>query len=97
MALEDAIALYTALTTTGDVPAALQAFEQAHRPGAGKLLTIAQQSYTWYETFHEKMGLDPLDLTYSYVTRSGRIDQEALRQKSPRFMARYESYQAASG
>jgi anthraniloyl-CoA monooxygenase len=95
MALEDAIALYTALTTTGDVPAALQAFEQARRPGADKLLTIAQQSYTWYETFHEKMGLDPLALTYSYVTRSGRIDQEALRQKSPRFMARYEAYQAA--
>jgi 2-polyprenyl-6-methoxyphenol hydroxylase-like FAD-dependent oxidoreductase len=95
MALEDAIALYTVLATTGDVPAALQAFEQARRPGAGKLLTIAQQSYTWYETFHEKMDLDPLALTYSYVTRSGRIDQEALRQKSPRFMARYEASQAA--
>lgn len=95
MALEDAIALYTALTTTGDVPAGLQAFEQARRPGADKLLSIAQQSYTWYETFHEKMDLDPLALTYSYVTRSGRIDQEALRQRSPRFMARYEAYQAA--
>ncbi|HLG77778.1 MAG TPA: FAD-dependent monooxygenase [Ktedonobacteraceae bacterium] len=95
MALEDAIALYNAFTATGDVPAALQAFEQARRPGAGKLLSIAQQSYTWYETFHEKMDLDPLALTYSYVTRSGRIDQEALRQKSPRFMARYEAYLAA--
>jgi hypothetical protein len=73
----------------------LQAFEQARRPGAGKLLSIAQQSYTWYEAFHEKMDLDPLALTYSYVTRSGRIDQEALWQKSPRFMARYEAYQAA--
>ena len=95
MALEDAIALYTALTTTGDVPAALEAFEQARRPGADKLLSIAQQSYTWYETFHEKMHLDPVALTYSYVTRSGRIDQEALRQKSPRFMARYDASQAA--
>lgn len=95
MALEDAIALYTAVTTAGDVPGALQAFEQARRPGAGKLLSIAQQSYRWYETFHEKMDLNALALTYSYVTRSGRIDQEALRQKSPRFMARYEAYMAA--
>lgn len=95
MALEDAIALYTAFTSTGDVPAALQAFELARRPGAGKLLSIAQQSYTWYQAFHEKMDLDPLALTYSYVTRSGRIDQEALRQKSPRFMTRYEAHQAA--
>lgn len=97
MALEDAIALSTALTTTGDVPAALETFEQERRPGAGKLLGIAQQSSTWYETFHEKMDLDPLALTYSYVTRSGRIDEEALRQKSPRFMAQYEASQAASG
>jgi anthraniloyl-CoA monooxygenase len=95
MALEDAIALYSAFTTTEDVLAALQAFEQTRRPGAGKLLSIAQQSYTWYETFHEKMDLDPLELTYSYVTRSGGIDQKALRQKSPRFMARYEASQAA--
>lgn len=97
MALEDAIALYSALQTTGDVTESLQAFEQARRPGAGKLLSIAQQSSIWYETFHEKMDLDPLALTYSYVTRSGRIDQEALRQKSPRFMARYEAYLAAKG
>ena len=94
MALEDAIALSTALATTGDVPAALQAFEQARRPGAEKVLSIAQHSSTWYETFHEKMDLDPVALTYSYVTRSGRIDPEALRQKSPRFMERFEASQA---
>lgn len=95
MALEDAIALYRAFVATDDVPAVLQAFEQARRPGLEKLLNIAEQSYTWYETFHEKMNLDPLALTYSYMTRSGRIDDQALRQKAPRFMASYEAYLAA--
>ena len=97
MALEDAIALYRACIATEDVPAALRAFEQARRPGADKLLSIAEQSYTWYETFHEKMHLDALPLAYSYMTRSGRIDDATLRQRAPRFMARYEAYLATTG
>ncbi len=91
MALEDAIALYHACITTDDIPAALQAFEQARRPAMEKVLDIAEQSYTWYETFHEKMNFDPLQLVYSYMTRSGRITDEALRQKAPRFMASYQA------
>ncbi len=57
-----------------------------------RLLDIARQSYTWYETFHEKMDLDALPLAYSYMTRSGRLDAQTLRQKAPRFMATYDAY-----
>ncbi len=60
-----------------------------------KLLGIAQQSYMWYETFHEKMDLDALPLVYSYMTRSGRIDRATLSQKAPRFLSNYEAYLAA--
>ncbi len=95
MALEDAIALSKAIGTTNSLPAALQAFEQARRPGMEKLLGIAEQSYTWYETFHEKMDLDALPLAYSYMTRSGRIDDATLWQKAPRFMAQYQMYRTA--
>lgn len=94
MALEDAIALYQTCRDTKDVPTALQAFEQARRPGADKLLSIAEQSYTWYETFHEKRQMDALPLAYSYMTRSGRIDDATLRQRAPHFMARYDAYRA---
>ena len=95
MALEDAIALSKAIGTTNSLPAALQAFEQARRPGMEKLLGIAEQSYTWYETFHEKMDFDALPLAYSYMTRSGRIDDATLWQKAPRFMAQYQTYRTA--
>ncbi len=94
MALEDAITLYKAFTTTDNVPTAFRTFEHIRRPGMEKLLAIASQSYTWYETFHEQMELDPLPLAYSYMTRSGRLDAEALRQKAPRFMADYDAYRA---
>lgn len=96
MALEDAITLYRAFLTSDDVPEALHTFEQIRRPNMEKLLSIAQQSYTWYETFHEKMALDALPLVYSYVTRGGRIDRETLRQKAPGFLRNYEAYLAAT-
>ncbi len=95
MALEDAIALSQAIGTTNSLAAALHTFEQARRPGMEKLLGIAEQSYTWYETFHEKMELDVLPLAYSYMTRSGRIDDATLRQKAPRFMNQYQAYCAS--
>jgi anthraniloyl-CoA monooxygenase len=92
MALEDAITLSRAFAATDDVRAALQTFEDLRRPGMEKLLHIARQSYTWYETFHEKMDLDPVALAYSYMTRSGRLDAHTLRQKAPRFMTAYDAY-----
>ena len=96
MALEDAITLYRAFLTTDDVPEALHTFEQIRRPTMEKLLGIAQQSYTWYETFHKKMALDALPLAYSYMTRSGRIDRATLQKKAPRFLSNYEAYLATT-
>jgi anthraniloyl-CoA monooxygenase len=96
MALEDAITLAKAFEAKADVRSALQAFEDLRRPGMEKVLDIAQQSYKWYETFHEKMDLDPFSLVYSYMTRSGRLDAHTLRQRAPRFMAEYDAYIAAT-
>jgi hypothetical protein len=36
------------------------------------------------------MRLAPIDFAMSYLTRSGRIDMERMRRRSPRFAARYE-------
>jgi hypothetical protein len=37
------------------------------------------------------MKLDLMDFAYSYITRSGRIDDARLRAMAPSFMARYEA------
>jgi anthraniloyl-CoA monooxygenase len=93
-ALEDAIALFRAFETHGaDVLAALQAFEEARRPGVEKFLKVAERSYAWYERFREKMQLDPLPFAYDYVMRGGRISHERLKERSPRFVAAYEARQ----
>jgi 2-polyprenyl-6-methoxyphenol hydroxylase-like FAD-dependent oxidoreductase len=92
LALEDAIALDRALADSGeDVPRALAAFERERRPVVEKLLAAATASSYWYETFPERMRrLDAVGLAYDYMTRSGRMTDERLRQLAPQFVARVD-------
>jgi len=88
-AFEDAIALDRAFGECGDdVPAALVAFERERRPVVEKLHAAANLSSYWYERFTEKMSVSPWQLAYDYMTRSGRISDERLRQMAPQFMSR---------
>jgi len=91
LAIEDAIALTKALETEGDIAAGLQRYQNERQPVVKKLVTAARTSADWYEKFPEHMKLDLMDFAYSYITRSGRIDDARLRAMSPAFMARYEA------
>ena len=91
LAIEDAIALVKALEAEPDIPAALRRYQTERQPIVKKLVTAARTSADWYEKFPEHMRLDLMDFAYSYITRSGRIDDARLRAMSPMFMARYEA------
>ena len=91
LALEDAIALAHAVLSQPDLSAALAAYESARLPRLEKLLAAADASAQWYENFPAHMRLAPLDFAYSYITRSGRVDLNRLRQSSPEFAAAYET------
>jgi 2-polyprenyl-6-methoxyphenol hydroxylase-like FAD-dependent oxidoreductase len=91
LAIEDAIALVRALEAEGDVFAALRRYQSERQPIVKKLVTAARTSAGWYEKFPEHMKLGLMDFAYSYITRSGRIDDARLRAMSPAFMARYEA------
>ena len=91
LAFEDAIALDRAFAEAGaDVPRALAAFERERRPVVEKIIAAANASSFWYERLREKMKLQPWELAYDYMTRSGRMTDERLRALSPRFMARVD-------
>ena len=91
LAFEDAIALDRAFAEAGDdVPRALVAFERERRPIVEKIIAAANASSYWYERLAEKMKLQPWQLAYDYMTRSGRMTDERLRELSPKFMARVE-------
>ena len=91
LAIEDAIALVKALEAERDIPAGLARYQTGRKPIVKKLVTAARTSADWYEKFPEHMKLDLMDFAYSYITRSGRIDDARLRAMSPAFMARYEA------
>jgi 2-polyprenyl-6-methoxyphenol hydroxylase-like FAD-dependent oxidoreductase len=89
LAFEDAIALDRAFSEANeDVPRALAIFERERRPIVEKILSAANASSYWYERFPEKMALEPWELAYDYMTRSGRMSDERLRELSPMFMTR---------
>ncbi len=91
LAFEDAIALDRAFGEAGDdVSQALAAFERERRPVVEKLLAAANASSFWYERMPEKMAMKPWELAYDYMTRSGRMTDERLRELSPKFMARVD-------
>ena len=91
LAIEDAIALTKALEAETAIPAGLARYQAERKPIVKKLVTAARTSADWYEHFPEHMKLDLMDFGYSYITRSGRIDDARLRAMSPAFMARYEA------
>ena len=92
LAFEDAIALDRSFGEAGeDAPRALDVFERVRRPIVEKIVAAANASSYWYERLPEKMMLKPWQLAYDYMTRSGRMTDERLRELSPRFMARVEN------
>jgi 2-polyprenyl-6-methoxyphenol hydroxylase-like FAD-dependent oxidoreductase len=96
LAIEDAIALTKALEAEPDLAAALGRYQSERQPIVKKLVTAARTSADWYAQFPEHMKLDLMDFAYSYITRSGRIDDARLRAMSPAFMARYERSRSLS-
>jgi len=96
LAIEDAIALAKALEAEAHVTTALARYEADRKPIVQKLVTAARTSADWYAGFAEHMKLDLMDFAYSYITRSGRIDDTRLRMMSPGFMARYEASRSES-
>jgi 2-polyprenyl-6-methoxyphenol hydroxylase-like FAD-dependent oxidoreductase len=91
LAIEDAIALAKALEAERSIGDALARYQIERQPIVKKLVTAARTSADWYTKFPEHMKLDPMDFAYSYITRSGRIDDARLRAMSPSFMANYEA------
>ena len=91
LAIEDAIALVKALESDAHLSTALHRYQAARKPVVQKLVNAARTSAFWYEHFAQHMQLGLMDFAYSYITRSGRIDDSRLRAMSPAFMARYET------
>jgi len=90
LALEDSIALHQCFVQKGEVSAALSEFEKVRKPVIEEYQAAAEESCVWFENAREYMHLTPIELAYSLMTRSGRVDDESLRRRDPLFMERYD-------
>lgn len=90
LAMEDAIVISNCFVETQDVDEALIQFEVSRKPMIENYQAAAQDSMEWFENARQYMHLDPLALAYSLMTRSGRVDHEALRKRDPVFIAAWE-------
>ena len=94
MAMEDAVALRDALVESPDIAGALRAYEAKRRPQVESLQRAAQASLHWFEDTERYMSLEPIQFTFSLLTRSLRITHEDLRARDPKFLARVDEWVA---
>jgi anthraniloyl-CoA monooxygenase len=86
LALEDAIELKKAFDEQSDVGVALDRFELIRRPVIEDYQAAAYESMVWFENASRYMNLSPVELAYSLMMRSGRVDPDKLLRRDPQFM-----------
>src|SRR5438094_3267618 len=91
LAMEDAIALKQSFDQRSNVTEALQRYEKARNPVIEEYQAAAHESMLWFENARDHMHLVPIELAYSLMTRSGRVDDAELRKRDPDFMSSYDS------
>ncbi|MEM7352464.1 MAG: bifunctional salicylyl-CoA 5-hydroxylase/oxidoreductase [Acidobacteriota bacterium] len=94
LAMEDAIALAAAFEEhgTGDVPAVLEAYEDARWVDVIKLQKAAQTSLEWFENSARYMGQSPIQLTFNLMTRSKRITYDNLKARDPQLISAVDDW-----
>ncbi len=91
LAMEDAIALHQCLAGEEKLSTALCSFELKRKPIIEEYQAAALDSMRWFENAREYMHLPALELAYTIMTRSGRVDDHELRKRDPVFMEKYDS------
>ena len=79
LAMEDSIALADALQRHDDVPAALQAYQDARWLEVAELQRSARVSQAWFEDIRHYRDTEPQQLVLSMMSRSERVHDENLR------------------
>ncbi|MCO6362127.1 bifunctional salicylyl-CoA 5-hydroxylase/oxidoreductase [Paracoccus sp. 08] len=98
LALDSAIALADYLHSEPDLPRAFERYQEERRVEVLRLQSAARNSLEWFEEVERYLDLDPIQFTYSLLTRSQRIGHENLRLRDPDWVREAEDwFQAQAG
>jgi anthraniloyl-CoA monooxygenase len=92
LAMESAIALADYLHSEPTMQAAFDRYEDARRTEVLKLQSAARNSLEWFEDVERYLDLDPVQFTYSLLTRSQRISHENLRLRDAEWLGGAEEW-----
>ncbi|MFD7446257.1 FAD-dependent monooxygenase [Streptomyces sp. NPDC059909] len=93
LAMEDALALATALEEDGeDLPGVLEAYERDRRPVVESTQRAAQASLEWFEAIRHSVGQEPEQFAFNLLTRSRRVTHDNLRSRDADYTARLERW-----
>ena len=79
LAFDSAISLAEYLHSAPTMEAAFERYQDERRVEVLRLQSAARNSLEWFEQVERYLGLDPVQFTYSLLTRSQRISHENLR------------------
>jgi len=92
LAMESAIALADYLQSESSLEAALKKYQDERRLEVLRLQSAARNSLEWFEDVERYLQLDPVQFTYSLLTRSQRISHENLRLRDSRWLENAERW-----
>ena len=92
LAMESAIALADFIHAEDSLEAAFTRYQDERRLEVLRLQSAARNSLEWFEEVERYLGLDPVQLNYSMLTRSQRISHENLRMRDPKWMESAERW-----
>ncbi|MBX9746963.1 MAG: bifunctional salicylyl-CoA 5-hydroxylase/oxidoreductase [Hyphomonadaceae bacterium] len=92
LAIEDAIKLADVLHGGKPLADALAEYHAERQVEVLKLQNAARNSTEWFEHIDRYATLDPLQFTYSLLTRSQRVSHENLRVRDKRFLEGVETW-----
>ncbi|MEM9011680.1 MAG: bifunctional salicylyl-CoA 5-hydroxylase/oxidoreductase [Pseudomonadota bacterium] len=92
LALESAVALADAVTAEADLATAFARYQEARQLDVLRLQSAARNSTEWFEEVERYLNLDPVQFTYSLLTRSQRISHENLRLRDPGWLTEAETW-----
>jgi anthraniloyl-CoA monooxygenase len=95
LAMEDAIGLVRALSSSVDLPAAMQLYQEDRATEALRLQNAARNSMEWFEHVKRYIHLEPEQFAYSLLTRSQRVSHENLRLRDSTYVTGIERWFAS--
>lgn len=83
LAFDSAISLASCLHSDPTMKAAFERYQEERRLEVLRLQSAARNSLEWFEQVERYLDLDPVQFSYSLLTRSQRIRHENLRLRDP--------------